>query len=76
MSRLVSVILLFVLATGGAVAAGDPADALKAADQGWSQASQAKNLDQFMTFIADDIYLSGPDGKWAHGKPAVHEAWA
>ena len=76
MSRVVPVILLCALAAGGALAAGDPTDALKAADQGWSQASQAKNLDQFMAFVADDIYMSGPDGKWAHGKAAVHEAWA
>jgi ketosteroid isomerase-like protein len=67
---------MFALAAGGALAAGDPTDALKAADQEWAKASLAKNLDQFMTFVADDIYMSGPDGKWAHGKVTVHEAWS
>ena len=76
MSKVVAVTLLLALAAGGAVAAGDPTAALKAADQGWSKASQDKNLDQFMTFVADDIYMSGPDGKWAHGTAAVHDAWA
>jgi ketosteroid isomerase-like protein len=76
MSRVVAVTLLLALAAGGAVAAGDPADALKAADQGWSKASQAKNLDQFMSFVADDIYMSGPHAQWTHGKAAVHDWWS
>lgn len=76
MSRVVSLMLLLALAAGGAVAAGDPTDALKAADQAWSKATQDKNLDQFMSFVGDDIYMSGPDGKWMHGKAAVHDAFA
>lgn len=76
MSKAVALLLLLALAAGGAVAAGDPTAALKAADQGWSKAAQDKNLDQFMTFVGDDIYASGPDGKWMHGKAAMHDAWA
>ena len=76
MSKIVAVMLLLAMVAGGAVAAGDPTVTLKAADQGWSKASEAKNLDLFMSFVGDDIYLSGPDGKWTHGKAAVHDAWS
>lgn len=76
MRRIVTAILFLSLAISIAVAAGDPLADLKAADQGWSKASQANNLDQFMTYVADDIYACGPDGKWTHGKAAMHDAWA
>jgi ketosteroid isomerase-like protein len=76
MNRVVSAVFLLALTIGAALASGDPTDAIKAADQGWSKASEAKNLDQFMSFVGDDIYMSGPDGKWTHGKSAVHDAWA
>jgi ketosteroid isomerase-like protein len=76
MSKVVALMLMLATVASGAVAAGDPTAALKAADQGWSKASEAKNLDQFMSFVGDDIYMSGPDGKWTHGKAAVHDAWA
>lgn len=70
MSKVVAAMLLLAMVAGGAVAAGDPVTALKAADQGWSKASQAKNLEEFMSFVGDDIYMSGPDGNGHMAKPA------
>jgi hypothetical protein len=49
----------------------NPTSELKSADENWSKASEAKNLDQFMSFVADDVYDSAPDGKWIHGKAAI-----
>lgn len=76
MRRLVAGTSLLMLAVATVIAAGDPTAEIKAADQGWSKACQAHNLDQFLTFVADDISMAGPDGKWTHGKAAVHDAWA
>jgi len=56
-------------------AAPDKTAALKQADQDWSKAAQARNVDQFMSFIADDAYACGLDGKWAHGKAAIQNEW-
>lgn len=58
-----------------AVAADSLAD-LKKADADWSSAAQSRNIDQFLSFIGDDAYMSGPDGKWIHGKEAARTAWA
>jgi ketosteroid isomerase-like protein len=69
------VILLLLLAAPLAVAA-DPIAELKRADQNWSRASEDKNLDQFMSFVADDVYAAGPDGKWTHGKAAMRDGWS
>ena len=69
------VIFLMLLAARLAVAA-DPIAELKSADQNWSKASEAKNLDQFMSFVADDVYATGPDGKWTHGKAAMRDGWS
>ena len=68
-------LLLLALAAGLAVAA-DPTSELKSADQNWSKASEAKNLDQFMSFVADGVYASGPDGKWTQGKAAMRDGWS
>jgi ketosteroid isomerase-like protein len=67
--------LLLALAAGMATAA-DPAADLKNADQGWSKACEARNLDQFMSFVGDEVYASGPDGRWVHGKAAMREGWS
>ena len=50
--------------------------ALKKADQDWSKAAQSANIDQFMSFVGDDVYACGPDGKWNKGKAAVREEWS
>jgi ketosteroid isomerase-like protein len=68
-------LLLLALAPGFAVAA-NPTSELKSADENWSKASEAKNLDQFMSFVADDVYDSGPDGKWTQGKAAIRDRWS
>jgi ketosteroid isomerase-like protein len=66
--------LLTVLATT-LIGSPDKAAALKQADQDWAKAAQSKNVDQFMSFIGDDPYACGLDGKWAHGKPAIEAEW-
>jgi ketosteroid isomerase-like protein len=54
----------------------NPTSELKSADENWSKASEAKSLDQFMSFVVDDVYDSGPDGKWIHGKAAIRDRWS
>lgn len=73
--RIVVLLLLLSLAAGLAVAA-DPTAELKSSDRNWSKASEAKNLDLFMSFVADDVYASGPDGKWTQGKAAMRDGWS
>ncbi|HKV91177.1 MAG TPA: nuclear transport factor 2 family protein [Candidatus Angelobacter sp.] len=48
---------------------------LKKADQDWNQAAQSKNADQFASFLGDDAYACGLDGKWVHGKAAIEDEW-
>lgn len=55
---------------------GYPTDDLKKADQDWAKAAESKNVDQFMSFIADDAYVSGNDSKWVHGKEAIRDLWS
>jgi len=75
MRKLIAASLFLALTTFLALAA-DPAADLKAADQGWSKSAESKNVDQFMSFIGDDVYASGLDGKWIHGKDAVRDLWS
>lgn len=48
---------------------------LKKADQDWAKAAQSKSVDQFMSFIGEDPYACGLDGKWVHGKAAIEAEW-
>ena len=54
----------------------NPTPELNSADENWSKASEAKNLDQLISFVVDDVYDSGPDGKWTHGKAARRDGWS
>lgn len=78
MRKLFSIVLLLGLVTFLAASlAGSPdktAD-LKQADQDWAKAAQSKSVDQFMSFIGDDAYACGLDGKWAHGKAPIEAEW-
>src|SRR5947209_20084619 len=56
-------------------AGADRVDDLKKADQDWAKSAQAKNLDQFMSFIRDDAYLCDLTGKWMHGRDAIKADW-
>lgn len=76
MRKLIAAVLFVVFVTFLSLAAANPTDELKKADQGWSQAAVSKNIDQFMSFVDNDIYASGLDGKWTHGKLAMRDAWA
>jgi ketosteroid isomerase-like protein len=75
--RRVVVAALFVFLAAATLypASGDVA-ALKKADQDWSKAAQSANIDQFMSFVGDDVYQCGPDGKWNKGKATVREEWS
>ena len=53
-------VFLFVVFAAFPALAANPTDDLKKADQDWAQAAGSKNVDQFMSFIADDSYVSGP----------------
>src|ERR1051326_3867323 len=78
MRKLFSIALIFGLITFLAASlAGSPDKTaeLKKADQDWAKAAQAKSVDQFMSFIGEDAYACGLDGKWAHGKPAIEAEW-
>jgi len=75
MGKFLSTTLFLGLAALLAVAS-DAAVDLKSTDLGWSKACEAKNLDQFMSFVGDDVYASGPDGKWTHGKAAMRDGWS
>ncbi|MGZ4828939.1 MAG: YybH family protein [Candidatus Angelobacter sp.] len=75
MRKLIAAALFLVCAACMALAS-DATDDLKKADQGWSQAAGSKNVDQFMSFVGDDAYVSGNDGRWVHGKEAVKELWS
>jgi ketosteroid isomerase-like protein len=75
MRKFVSITLFLTLAALLGVAS-DPTADLRSADLAWSKACEAKNLDQFMSFVGDDVFASGPDGKWLHGKAAMRDAWS
>lgn len=62
--------------TAGLAVVADRTSDLKSADQNWSKAGEAKNLDQLMSFVADDVYASGPDGKWTQGKATMRYDWS
>jgi ketosteroid isomerase-like protein len=69
------IVLTIAVAMALAVAADTAAD-LKKADSNWNAAAQSKNVDQFMSFIGDNADISGPDGKWLHGKDAIRTEWS
>ncbi len=71
--RKLMIVVLFVVFGAFLALAANPTDDLKKADQDWAQAAGSKNIDQFMSFIADDAYVSGPNGKWVHGKQAIRD---
>ena len=75
MRKGIAAVLFVVLVTFLALAA-NPTDDLKKVDQDWAQAAGSRNVDQFMSFIADDAYVSGNDGKWVHGKQAIRDLWS
>lgn len=74
MRKLIAAAMLLGCVSFLAVAA-DRTEDLKKADQDWAKATQARNLDQFMSFIGDDAYMCGTDGKWGHGKDNVKADW-
>ncbi|MGH9636484.1 MAG: YybH family protein [Candidatus Angelobacter sp.] len=75
MRKLIAVLLFVVFGAFLALAA-NPADDVKKADQDWAKAAGSRNVDQFMSFVGDDIYASGLDGKWTHGKQAMRDEWS
>src|SRR5262245_35351173 len=74
LARAIVIGLLGFLALNLAGAPDKTAD-LKRADQDWAAAVAARNLDQFMGFIAEDAYMCDLSGKWMHGKGAIKADW-
>src|SRR5438046_1496090 len=74
MRKPIAATLIFVCVSFLALAADRTAD-LKKADQDWARSAIARNVDQFMSFVGDDAYACGLDGKWAHGKDAIKAEW-
>jgi ketosteroid isomerase-like protein len=70
------IVVLFMVSASLCVLAADKTDDLKKADQDWAQAASARNLDQFMSFVRNDIYASSLDGKWIHGKDTMKNTWS
>ena len=70
-----TVAALLVLGATFIVASPDNTADLKKADQDWAKAAQSKSVDQFMSFIGEDAYACGLDGKWVHGKAAIADEW-
>jgi ketosteroid isomerase-like protein len=69
------VVGLLTLIAANLSGAPDRTADLKKADQDWAASVAARNLDQFMGFVRDDSYMSGPEGKWMHGKDAIRAEW-
>ena len=74
MRKLLFATLLLLSATLLSSSPDHTAD-LKKADQDWAKAAASRNVDQFMSFLRDDAYQCGPDGKWTHGKDAMKADW-
>ena len=74
MRKLFLAVLLLVSVSFLALPADKTAD-LKKADQDWAKAVAARSLDQFMSFLGDDVYMCDLSGKWMHGKDAIKADW-
>jgi uncharacterized protein (TIGR02246 family) len=75
MRKLIAAVGLFV-ATMCLALPADPTAALKKADADWAATAQNKDVDKFISFLADDVDMSGPEGKWSHGKEAARAEWS
>lgn len=73
MKQVMAAVVLLVAAMCLALPS-DPTAALKKADADWS--ASAQNVDKFISFLTDDVDMSGPEGKWSHGKEAARAEWA
>ena len=47
--------------------------AIRTADSTWSSATEAKQVDQHMSYYADDAAVLGPNAPMASGKPAIQK---
>lgn len=74
MRKLIAAAVLLGCISFLAVAA-DRTDDLKKADQDWAKSAQARNLDQFMSFIRDDAAMCDLSGKWMNGKDIIKADW-
>ena len=69
--------LAVTVAVAGAKAGSRSAEerAIRAADAAWSKAGAAKDLEQTLSFYAEDAVLLAPNAPAAVGRPAVRAAW-
>jgi ketosteroid isomerase-like protein len=79
MKRVIIAVLILVVAAAGVAysrpSAEADASALMNADQDFSNATGAKGLDGFASFLAEDASTLRPDKPVVAGKAAVTEAW-
>lgn len=75
-------IALCVLGLAGCAQLGVPAgnreadeNAIRDTDTSWSKAAAAKNLDQVMSYYADDASMFVPGQPMATGPAAIRQAW-
>jgi ketosteroid isomerase-like protein len=74
--RTLLLLVLFLLYSALLVFAADPATDLKKADRDWEKTAEARDINQFVNFVADDVWECGPDGKWVHGRDATRNEFA
>ncbi len=74
--RRLLLVVLFLLCSALLVFAADPTASLKKADRDWERTAEARDINQFLNFVADDVWECGPDGKWVHGRDATRNEFA
>ncbi len=74
--RKLLVLLLLLLCSTLLVFAADPTADLKKTDRDWEKTAEAHDINQFLNFVADDVWECGPDGKWVHGRDATRNEFA
>ncbi len=69
-------LLVFLLCSALLVFGADPAADLKKADRDWEKTAEARDINQFVNFVADDVWECGLDGKWVHRCDATRNEFA
>jgi ketosteroid isomerase-like protein len=75
MRKLLALFVLLLCSTPLVFAADRTAD-LKQADRDWEKTAEARDINQFVNFLSDDVWECGLDGKWVHGRDATRTEFA
>ena len=79
MKRALSMVTLLVVGVGGCAQEVDLSAeeaAIRAANKDWQEAAQAKDLDHFLSFYAEDAMVFPPNAPLASGKDAIRSLWS